>query len=129
MALAWYLDEEQAASTAAIQRELMEQHAFVPVIWPIEVANSLVVNERRGRLDARAVERIAQRLPLLSIRVDMEGLPRTFGRIMELARICGVTVYDACYLELAERYKLRLATLDARLRDAAKRQGIEIFQG
>ncbi len=128
MALSWCLDEEQAARTAAAQRELMERHAYVPAIWPIEVANSLAVNERRGRLDARAVERIAQRLPLLSVHVDTEGLPLAFGRILELARRCGVTVYDACYLELAERKKLRLATLDAKLREAAERLEIGIFE-
>lgn len=106
----------------------MERHAFVPAIWPIEVANSLAVNERRGRLDARAVERIAQRLPLLAIHVDTEGLPRAFGRILELARRCGVSVYDACYLELAERKKLRLATLDAKLREAAAKLEIGMFE-
>lgn len=126
--LSWCLDEQEASKTAAAQRELMERHAWVPAIWPFEVANTLTMSERRGRVDARTVERVAQRLPLLSIQVDREGLRRAFGRILEIARAHSVTVYDACYLELAERRKLRVATLDARLREAAGKLAIEILE-
>jgi predicted nucleic acid-binding protein len=39
-----------------------------------------------------------------------------------------LTVYDAAYLELAERRTLPLATLDAELRAAAKALGVRLVE-
>ncbi len=48
---------------------------------------------------------------------------------MALARKHGLTVYDASYLELAQRESLVLATLDKDLIRAARAENIKLLQG
>ena len=43
----------------------------------------------------------------------------------DLARLYGLTMYDAMYLELALRHRLPLATLDRQLAQAAADAGAE----
>jgi predicted nucleic acid-binding protein len=47
--------------------------------------------------------------------------------ILTLARRHGLTVYDASYLELAERSAAPLATLDVTLARAAQRENISLI--
>lgn len=44
---------------------------------------------------------------------------------LHLARVRGLSAYDASYLDLAMRYGIPLATLDPRLRTAAEAEGVE----
>ncbi len=46
---------------------------------------------------------------------------------MALARTRKLTVYDAAYLELAQRERLPLATLDRALEKAAIAEGVALF--
>ena len=46
---------------------------------------------------------------------------------VELAERFALTSYDACYLELAQRRALPLATLDRDLRAAGKKLGISLL--
>ena len=46
---------------------------------------------------------------------------------MELADKLRLTVYDACYLELAQRRRLPLATFDKELRSAAKKLNVPLL--
>jgi predicted nucleic acid-binding protein len=48
--------------------------------------------------------------------------------IQELAERAGLSFYDGAYLMLAIAEQGKLATLDEKLRDAAKGQGIEVFE-
>ncbi len=50
---------------------------------------------------------------------------QALGRTLGLAREYRLPTYDACYLELAERMGLPLATHDADLKKAAKRVSVE----
>ena len=61
----------------------------------------------------------------MPISVDHQPAGRIFGAAKELAERYGLTVYDACYLELALRRQLPLATADRHLRAAAKKAGVE----
>jgi len=65
----------------------------------------------------------------LPIVVEPTDTVRTFGEVLLLARECGLSVYDASYLDLALRQGLPLATRDEALRSAAFRCGVKIFQG
>ena len=47
--------------------------------------------------------------------------------VMALARIHGLTAYDASYLALAIREDCALASLDRRLNEAAAAQGVALF--
>ena len=111
VALAWTLDDEDSdVATAAFDE--VGSGVEVPAHWPLEVANGLRMAERRGRLlSVRSAEALA-RIFTLGIAVDDGPWPVRTARALDLSRRYALTVYDAAYLELAERRNARLATLD-----------------
>ncbi|MCO5176939.1 MAG: type II toxin-antitoxin system VapC family toxin [Thermomicrobiales bacterium] len=126
--LAWaFVDEDSETSRVALDR-LQEATAVVPVIWLIEVANALLVAERRGRLTADQSARFVEFISGLPIEVDTVGLETVFDRALPLARVLGLSVYDAMYLDLARRDRVPLVTLDRRLADAARRMGVPLLE-
>jgi len=98
----------------------------VPAIWPFEVANALLVAERRKRITVAQVTALLQRMAGLRISVDPIQLGTAFNQILSVARQNDLTEYDAAYVELALREALPLATLDGKLRRAATRVGITL---
>lgn len=99
----------------------------VPPLWPLEVANALLVLVRRGKLEddeRRTALGWLQRLP---VRIDEDSPALAFSRLSELADAHDLSIYDAAYLELAERKRLPLACKDAGLRKAAKRAGVSLW--
>jgi predicted nucleic acid-binding protein len=65
---------------------------------------------------------------LRSLPTDIEKLPpnRVFDRITELATVEMLSVYDACYLEMATRLAIPLACWDGGVRAAAGRRGVRL---
>ncbi|MDR1921736.1 MAG: type II toxin-antitoxin system VapC family toxin, partial [Candidatus Adiutrix sp.] len=59
--------------------------------------------------------------------VDTETAEQAWTITNLLAERHGLTLYDAAYLELAQRLNLPLATLDADLRTAAKALGLPLL--
>lgn len=112
-----------------IRELLAEDEALVPPIWALEVANAILVGERRGRLDAAHSARFLDLLRELDIVVDMMGSERTFSVVLELARTQHLSSYDAAYLELAMRDGIPLATADGDLQAAARRVGVPLVSG
>ena len=124
IAAAWcFPDEDDPAADAALDR-LATEGAVVPALWCFEIRNILVVNERRGRVDAAET---AESL------VDLRGLPVRIDRepdseiVMALARKHKLTAFNAAYLELARRLGAVLATLDRALALAAAAEGIPVI--
>lgn len=103
---------------------LEESEAYVPSIWSLEVANGLLVAERRKRITASAAAKAMRLLLSLPIVPDPSERSRDFETTWRLARTHGLSAYDAAYLELAIRYGVPLFTLDVRLRTAALAEGI-----
>ena len=48
--LAWCFEDERTAPAASMLERLRDQEALVPPLWLLELANGLVVAERRGRI-------------------------------------------------------------------------------
>jgi predicted nucleic acid-binding protein len=87
--------------------------------------NALIVNERRKRIEP---ERSAAFLELLGeLPISLQPLPGD-AAMLDLARRCKLSVYDAAYLELAVREGAQLATLDKALRDAARRVKVDVWE-
>ena len=106
--------------------KLMIDHgAVVPGIWWYELRNALVVNERRGRIDAKGVRATLADLEEMRIALDADHDDRV---VLDLARRHGLSVYDAVYLEVAMRRGLPLASLDLRLRQAAAVNRIALIE-
>ncbi len=124
--LAWCLEDEQSEYADGILQRVSEDSALVPSLWPIEVANGLVVAERRGRLKAAEIPRIHSLLSVLSINAEEAALGSALGPVLTVARTHQLTAYDASYLELAMREGLALATADRDLRAAARSSDVPL---
>ena len=98
----------------------------VPSFWYLEMANVLLVAQRRHRLTAAQRRTALEELTALQFTIDEEAAQKAFGRISELADEHGLTIYDATYLEVALRRKLWLGSRDEALRNAAKRCGVKL---
>ncbi len=123
-ALAWVLPDEEGADAAL--DTVVAFGAIVPPLWPYEVANVLVQLERRGRIAPSARAQALRDLQGLPIQIDRRSCDRVWVETRSLAVDHRLTVYDASYLELAQRLGLPLATLDTDLRAAAFACGVPI---
>jgi predicted nucleic acid-binding protein len=83
--------------------------------------------ERRRRIDAECRQRLAGFLRDLPVAIDEETASQAWAVTAQLAARFRLTVYDAAYLELAQRRGLPLATLDQELRAAAAALGVTLL--
>jgi predicted nucleic acid-binding protein len=124
IAACWaFEDEDHPTATLALER-IRSDEARVPSLWWFEVRNTLIINERRGRLAQTDTATFLRGLSRLGVTLDRS--PEEVG-VLTLARKHRLTVYDACYLELAQREALALATLDADLMRAARAENVSII--
>ena len=100
----------------------------VPALWSLEVANALLVLQRRRKLSAAERQEGLRWLRSLPLHVDHEMAALAFSRLSELASEHRLSVYDAAYLELAERRQLMLGCKDGPLRKAARRAGVDLWE-
>ena len=126
-ALSWCFEDESSAYSDRVLSLIATDTVVVPVSWPLEVTNALVVGERRGRLTEAKTARFVQLLAQLPIEIDAPAGLVGFSAVLSLARSHRLSSYDASYIEVAERRGLKLATLDARLRDAAIGAGVGVI--
>lgn len=126
VAIAWFMPDERDLGSELLDR-VIETGAMVPGLWPLEIANALLVAVRRHRVSQAHCERALQSLGKLPIEIDTETTGRAWGRTFELAVRFGLTIYDACYLELAQRRELPLASLDRKLRRAGRAVGLTLL--
>jgi predicted nucleic acid-binding protein len=119
VSLAWCFEDERSPDALAFLERIIESHAWVPSLWRYEFANGLLVAQRRGRLDPARRLAMLTEIGGLDIREDDAPRAQHWPAVSVLADRHGLTVYDASYLELAQRRRLPLATLDKALRAAA----------
>ena len=124
VALAWVYSEETTEAISEVLARLTDRGAWVPALWRLEVANVLEMNVRRGRHDAAFRDAALADPAVLPISIDAETDRQAWAATLRLAARHRLTVYDAAYLELAQRRGLPLATLDKELRDAATAEGV-----
>lgn len=127
VAVAWMVDAPVPDVASRVLR-LIETGttAVVPDLWYYEVCNSLLTAERKGRAAPALISSLVRDIERLAD--FLEASPTTPSLLMAAARESGLTAYDAAYLELARRRKLPLATLDAKMRAAAQKAGIEVLK-
>jgi predicted nucleic acid-binding protein len=126
MTMTWCFDDEATEATEAVLDQLQADGAITPAIWPLEVANILLVAERRGRITESQRAQYIRLLSSLPIMVEQQTRSLVFGAVLSVAHEHDLSAYDAAYLELAMRAGLPLATLDTRLREAAASTGVTI---
>ena len=125
--LAWCFPDEDSEYADNVLDALEGQTVVVPSVWALEVANAVLVAERRKRIGKVDIVRFVALLGNLSISelsVPVGGILET---VIPLAREHGLSAYDAAYLDVAVRTGLALATADGRLEGAARKAGVVIW--
>ena len=124
VAMSWVFPDEATQDTDRLRESLVDRRAFVPVLWPVEVANVLLVATRRGRIERAEWPRITRNLGAFPIVIDPVSPSRIWDEVLDVAHTHRLTTYDAMYLELAMRLRLPLATLDRPLAAGARAAGV-----
>ena len=127
MTLAWLFEDEQTDQVLATINHVYMGGASVPPLWRYEVANGLQMAIRRQRITPDYRTRSLDKIDELPITIDPDGVSEIWSTTIKLADLYRLTVYDAAYLELAQRRRLPLATLDAALSKAARESGVDLF--
>ncbi|MGA7236932.1 MAG: type II toxin-antitoxin system VapC family toxin [Bryobacteraceae bacterium] len=123
--LSWcFPDEQTPSSLAVLDRLKAGDSAVVPAFWPVEVLNSLLVGERRGRISPEQTQTFLRSIQALRPTLDNASLDQVIGPVQKLCRDHRLAPYDALYVDLAMRKKCPFATLDQPQRDAAMELGI-----
>lgn len=120
LTMTWYFDDESTAATDALLDRVSAEGAVVPSLWRLEVVNAFQVAIRRKRVDAAYRDAALSELAVLPITVDADTDTYAWTTTLRLAERFALTIYDAVYLELAQRRSLPLATRDEDLRAAGK---------
>jgi len=127
VAIAWVLRDEVSIVSEALLEAFETGNGYAPAIWPLEVANALLMAERGGRIPEGGATELLASLAQLEIDVEVVSTIDHLDVELALAREHRLTIYDASYLALAMRLNAPLATLDQRLRAAARNAGVALL--
>lgn len=127
LALAWALPDEASEYSDALLRRIAASGAVVPALWLHEIANGLLVAQKRGRYSAAQRTAFIEELLRLPIEIEAPGARAVLDGQTALAERYGLTAYDAAYLDLAMRQGLPLATQDKAMKAAAAKAGVPVL--
>lgn len=127
MTMAWYFNDEATPVSIAVLEFVTEYGAFASPLWRLEVANVLNIAIRRKRIDMAFRSGALAALADLPIPIDRNGDEQVWTRALAFADRYALTVYDASYFELADRYQMPLATFDKALTNAGLAHGLPVL--
>ncbi len=128
LTLTWALPDEASSYTDRVLTSIAMGKGWVPTLWQHEVANGLVMAQRRRRLSAAERTAFVEELLKLPIEVELRPARSVLEVQIAVADQYGLTAYDAAYLDLALRKGLPLATQDKAMISAAGRAGVPLFE-
>jgi predicted nucleic acid-binding protein len=100
--------------------------ALVPNLWHVEAASVLLRAEKKGVISEAETWKFLAFVAALDMATDAAIANNT---VAALARLHGLSGYDAMYLDLAIRSGLPLATVDEDLSKAASAAGVALYFG
>lgn len=106
---------------------VVETGEVAPLLWPLEALNGLLMAERGNRLSTDKRAKLTAFLRDLPIMLDAHTAEQAWDTTRALAERHRLTIYAAAYLEVAQRRRLPLASLDQDLRHAALAAGLEVL--
>lgn len=121
--LAWLLKDDRAAEAEVLVRRSMRDGAAAPRLMLLEVPNGLRNRLRRGQIVH--AERDGMLADFLGLPIEWDDYVDAWA-LTRLSDLHDLTVYDAAYLDVANRLRLPLATLDQRLARAAVAAGVDV---
>ncbi|MBX9991305.1 type II toxin-antitoxin system VapC family toxin [Phreatobacter oligotrophus] len=119
--------DEQTDDTERYLNTIAVNDAVVPAIWALEVMHVFRRKVTRGILSPEVAAEALAAAQLLNVRVSSTSAAAAFTDIGRLARLHGLSPYDAAYLDCALKLDHPLATLDRRMRAAAAVEGIPVI--
>lgn len=125
--LAWFFKDERTPAVLAVFSDVQDAGAVVPILWRYEVANALQMAVRRRRITTADRDETLADLTEIDVMLDPEGNEYAWSSSLRLSDRHRLTVYDAAYLELAQRRRLPLATLDRALIRAGEAEGVKVI--
>ena len=115
-------DESCSLADDIIQKIInREIQAYVPPLFYVEITNTFLMAFRRKRITEKNLLNCIKVLPEFFFTVDTNG---NLQRKTELAIEHNLTIYDATFIELAERRSIPLATLDKALQKAGTKMNL-----
>jgi predicted nucleic acid-binding protein len=126
LALSWALPDEASAYSDAVLDQVAKSGALVPGLWPHEMANGLLMAQKRGRYTTAQRMVFVEELLRLPIEVETAGVRDILDGQAVIAERYGLTAYDAAYLDLALRRGIPLATQDKAMKAAAVKAGVKL---
>ena len=125
VAAAWFFKDEADAYCNSVLDSLANSTAWVPELWPFEIANAFLVAEKRKRISLLNRTQAVSELKSLPIRISREEVD--IANLIDFAKAHSLSSYDASYLALAKRKNLPLSSKDAQLMRVAKKLGVHLF--
>jgi predicted nucleic acid-binding protein len=127
LVIALVLREANVGEPAAVYEALQTDLLMVPAHWPVELANALLVNQRRGRIPAATIDAIIDNLFAFRPIIDTSPSLDQITSVIQFATKEKLTVYDAVYVQLALTRNAYLATIDTDMRACARRLDIPLL--
>ena len=124
VAVAWFVRKQATAYTDRVRSMAKREPLHVPTVWPLEVANALIVLQRRGNISEKAAMTAADLLGSLVVTVHQERL--TIPELLVFAAKHRLSAYDASYPDLALSLRLPLACRDGTLQRALPGAGVRL---
>ena len=128
LTLSWCFADEATPYSRAVLAALETTYAVVPALWPFEIANVLALAERKQRITQEGITEYLEKLRRLPIQIERREALWLWQAILPLVREHRLSGYDAAYLELAKRERMRLATLDHDLQQASRVVGVQALE-
>ena len=125
--LSWYFDDESNIVADKALDSVIATGAIVPSLWILEVGNCLQMGVKRKRITQIQRDNAIMKLSELDIQADSETSTNAWHQSLTLSDRYNLTLYDATYLELAQRRSFALATQDKALMNAAESAGVRVF--
>jgi predicted nucleic acid-binding protein len=104
-----------------------EDEKHVPQLLWYEISNIFSNLIRQKRFTGDEVTQFFPRLSAFRLKTDFETGAAYSQKLLRLYNDYHLSSYDAAYLELADRKKAALCTLDKVLQAAAKKHGIKVL--
>jgi predicted nucleic acid-binding protein len=130
VALAWFLGHPVSTYAIEIRQLLVDgARAIVPALWHLEMANGLVVAERRKIIKSDDLSLSLIRLEQLIIQaIETRSDFWSMRQAVNTARGFVLSAYGSVYLDTARAESVPLATLDKSLRVTAARAGVKLLR-
>jgi len=124
VSVAWFVRKQATIYSNRVRTMAKREPLHVPSVWPLEIANALIVLRRRGNISDQAARTAADLLGSLVVTAHPDRL--TVPELLALAARYGLSAYDASYLDLALSLRLPLACKDGPLQRALPSAGIRL---